>query len=419
MLIKNPRYVLTSDGIVQDKNVVIEDDKIKSLGGSDKRGKVIDASNHAVLPGFINMHKHSSMNLLRGVSDDKKLQEWLQEDIWPLEEKLDGDMCYWGAMHAFIEMIKTGTTCFNDMYFSMDRVADAAEDIGIRGHLGYAMIDVEGKEKREREIKEAKRTLKTIESGYSDLVKPAIAPHSLETCSEELLRWSKEFSEKNNVPVHMHVAETKNEVEKSIEEYNMRPVEKLEEIGLLNERFAGAHAIHLSDGEIEKLSNRSASVIYNPCSNMKLASGVSNVSKMSERGVNVCLGTDSATSNNNLDMFEEMKIGALLQKVHNSDPTVMPAKEMLKLPTKNAAKALNINAGAIEEGRLADLMLVDLEHLKMKPTHNLISNLIYSGGTVDTNIINGKIVMENGKMKTIDEKKVLSKADEIASEITS
>ncbi|MFP4045812.1 MAG: amidohydrolase [Candidatus Aenigmatarchaeota archaeon] len=418
MLIKDARFVLTPEGLQENKSIEISENRIKSLDGEDKSGKIIDASGYAVLPGLVNMHTHASMNLFRGVSDDKKLQEWLQEDIWPLEEKLDGEKCYWGALHAFLEMIKTGTTCFNDMYFYMDQVAEAAEKIGIRGFLGHGMIDLGDQDKADKELQEAKRIVNELK-GSSDLVEPAVTPHSCETCSEELLLRSKELADKNDALLHIHLAETGKEIEEVKKRGYGGSVEYLNKLGLLDERFIGAHAVHLNKKEIKILKNSGGSVVYNPCSNMKLASGVSPVIEMMKRGVNVCLGTDSVTSNNNLDLFEEMKIATLLQKVRSSDPTVMPAEETVKTVGENAGRALNKKIGLIEEGYLADLILIDLDDIRMKPTHNLISNLVYSGASVDTSIVNGEVVMENQEVKTIDERKVQKKVEEIARELTS
>ncbi|MFP4116183.1 MAG: amidohydrolase [Candidatus Aenigmatarchaeota archaeon] len=417
MLIKNPRFVLTPEELLENESIVVEGNKIRSIGGEDKTGKVIDASNHAVLPGLVNMHTHASMNLFRGVSDDKELQPWLQEDIWPLEENLDEEKSYWGAMHAFLEMVKSGTTCFNDMYFYMDRVAEAAEKIGLRGYFGHGMIDLDDPQKRNKELKETRRIIDRLNDGFSDRIKPAVTPHSAETCSEELLLQAKKISEERGVPMHMHLAETQKEVEKVMKEKGKRPVEYLNDLDLLDENFIGAHGVHLNKEDIKTLSEAGASVVHNPCSNMKLASGVSPVAEMLEKNVNVCLGTDGAASNNNLNMFEELKFASLLQKINRSDPTTMPIQDALKLPWNNAAKALNKDVGRIEEGALADLILVDLDHVSMRPLHNLKSNLVYSGAEVDTSIIDGEVVMRGGELTEIDEGKVMEKAVEQAEEL--
>lgn len=419
MLLKDARFVLTPDEVLEDENIVVKGNRIKSVGGSDKKDEVIDASEYAVLPGLVNMHTHASMSLFRGVSDDKELQNWLQEDIWPLEEKLDGEKCYWGALHAFIEMIKTGTTCFNDMYFFMDRVAEAAEEIGLRGYFGHGMLDLEDEEKRKKELKETRRIIRILKEKFPDRLSPVVTPHSTEICSEELLLESKKISKEQETPLHMHLVETDKEVEKLLEEKGKHPVEYLDDLGLLDENFIGAHGVHLDKKHMKILAESGASVVHNPCSNMKLASGVSPVTDMLEEGVNVALGTDSAASNNNLDMFEEMKIAGLLQKVHHSDPTVMSVDETVKLPWENAGRALDEKIGAIREGYLADLILVNLDDVRMKPKHSLKSNLVYSGARVDTSIIDGEVVMKDNKLTKVDEDEIKRKAEEVAEELVS
>ncbi len=419
MLLKDARFVLTPGKVLENESIVVEDRRIKSIGESEKKGKVIDASNYAVLPGLVNMHTHASMNLFRGVSDDKELQSWLEEEIWPLEEKLDGEKCYWGAMHAFVEMIKTGTTCFNDMYFFMDKVAEAADKIGIRGYLGHGMLDMGDEDKREEELEEASRVAEELSENFSDRINPTVTPHSCEICSEELLLRAKELANKHEAPLHMHLAETHGEVEKVLKEKGKRPVEHLKDLGLLDEQFVGAHGVHLTEKDIKILSGENATVVHNPCSNMKLASGVAPVSEMLQKNLNVSLGTDGVASNNNLNMFEEMKFAALLQKLSRSDSTSMPLNEVVKTSSENAGRALNEKTGRVEEGYLADLILVDIDSIGMTPLNSLKSNLVYSGAKVDTSIINGEVVMEDGKVKGADEQRIKKRVEEISSELVS
>ncbi len=419
MLIKNPRFVLTPDGVLENKNIVIRDNLIESLGGSDKRGEVIDASNHAVLPGLVNMHTHASMNLLRGVADDMDFWDAWPDIVWPLEEKLDGEKCYWGALHAMVEMIKTGTTCFNDMYFFMDRVAEAADEIGIRGYLGHGMLDRGDGGSLEKEVNETERVVRVLKNDFSDRIKPTVAPHSPGTCSKELLLESKSISEKEDIPLHMHIVETEREVDEVTEERGEHPIEYLKSIGLLDDRFIGAHCVHLGRKHMKILAESRASVVHNPCSNMKLTSGVSPVTEMIEEGVNVTLGTDSVVSNNSLDVFEEAKFASLLQKVHHSDPTTVPASGAMKLPWENSGRALGEKMGAIKEGYLADLILVDLDDISMSPSHNLVSNLVYSKPSVDTSLVDGEIVLREGRLTKMDEEMIKDKAEEIAEELVS
>lgn len=419
MLIKDPRFVVTPEKVLERKNITIEGNRIKGIGGSDKSGEVIDASDYAVLPGLVNMHTHVSMNLFRGVADDMTFWDAWPEIVWPLEEKLTEEDYYWGALHAFIEMIKTGTTCFSDMYFFMDNVAKAADQVGIRGHLVETMIDIESEKEKGLSLKEASKVVKRLDKDFSDRITPTVAAHSLEACPEELILRSKEISDERNVPFHMHLSETHKEVERLLEEEGMRPVEYLDSLGVLDENFIGAHCVHVNEKEIQTLAERGASVVYNPCSNMKLASGVAPVPEMIRRGVNVCLGTDSVTSNNNLDMFEEMKFASLLQKVNSADPTVLPIDEVLKLSLSNPSKVLGADVGRIEEGALADLILVDLDSAEMRPIHDLRSNLVYSGAPVDTVIVNGEVVLSEGEPTQVNEQEVYRKVEELAQNLTS
>lgn len=416
ILIKNPDYVLTSSGVVENENVLIEDDRIGGLGTTDRADKLIDATNKAVIPGLANLHTHSSMNLLRGVSDDRKLEEFLREDIWPREEKITEERAYWGSMLAFLEMLKTGTTCFNDMYFHTESIAEAAEDIGIRGYIGYGMIDVGKDNTTEEELRGARETVNRVQK-FSDRLRPTLTPHSVSTCSDELLLKSKDLADRHGTVLHMHLSEIEDEVKNTLKEKGKRPVEHLDSLDLLDEGFVGAHAVHLDRNEIEILSETNASVVYNPCSNMKLGSGVAPIKKMLDRKLNVCIGTDGAATNNNLDLLEELKVGSLLQKVQNSDPTVLPHNETVKLPTVNAARAMGGDFGEIKKGAPADLVLVDLKDTKMKPTHSLTSNLVYSGARVDTVLVDGDIVLRNGKPTKIDEEEVYRKAQEAAERI--
>lgn len=419
MLIKDPRFVVTPDKVLERKNITIKGNRIKRIGGSDKSGKVIDASDYAVLPGLVNMHTHSSMNLLRGVSDDKELQSWLQEDIWPLEDDFGEEEYYWGSMFAFLEGLKSGTTCFNDIYFRMDKIAEVAEKIGMRGYLGETMIDLGKEEERKKDVKKTKRIVKTLRNDFSDLITPTVTPHSLETCSEELLLEAKEIADENDLLLHMHLAETHKEVEKSLKEYGKRPVEHLDDLGLIDERFIGAHGVHLINRDMITLAEKNATVVHNPCSNMKLASGVAPVAELLRKNVNVCLGTDSVASNNNLDLFEEMKFASLLQKVNSADPTVLPVDEVLKLSLSNPSKALGRDVGKIREGALADLVLVDLDSAEMRPIHDLRSNLVYSGAPVDTVIVNGGVVLSEGEPTQVNEQEVYRKVEELAQNLTS
>jgi len=398
-------------------NVYIEDNIIQEIGKKTEADYVIDGKNKAVIPGMVNTHTHAAMCLFRGYADDMNLEEWLQTKIWPLELKLKPEDVYMGTKLACLEMIKTGTTTFNDMYFFMESAAKSIDEMGLRAFLSYGFIDLFNDEKREKEIKKTKETIRNIENMHSDRIKPALGPHAVYTVSEEALRWIKNYADEKGLLVHLHLAETKKENDDFIKKHNKRPVKYLDELGFLDKKLIAAHCIWLNNDDISLLEKHNVKISYNPVSNMKLASGVFNYQKMKK--LTVSLGTDGCASNNNLDMFEEMKIGSLLQKSYFNDETIMPAKEIFSIATENGAKALGLNAGKIEEGKLADVLLIDLKKPELTPNHDLISDLVYSanGSAVDTTICNGKILMKNRRVK--NEEEILEKVKKVALDLIS
>ncbi len=421
ILLKNCSYILTQDAkrsILRNQDILIEDGKIAGIGQNlSKSGYIIDCKDKLAMPGLINTHNHLAMTLFKGYSDDMPLDKWLNEKIWPAETKLDAEAVYYGTMLAFTEMIRTGTTTFNDMYFFCEKVVDAAIDAGMRGFASYSMIDLNNPEKRINEIKAAESFISYLASKDTQLVKTMLAPHTPYTCSKELLEESKRLAQKYNLPIHIHVSETIKEVSDTISDKGMRPVEYLESIGFLGSEVVMAHSCHLSEKEIALTKKRGAKVSHNPTSNMKLATGGTlPLSVYLDAGISVGLGTDGSASNNSLDMFSEMKVCALLHKFSNNNPEVASAQTVLDLATVGGAKVLGLDKeiGSIEAGKQADLILLDLNDISMFPNHNSVSNIVYSanGSCVDTTIVNGKILMENGVLKTIDEKEVKKKVNE-------
>lgn len=405
----------------EKKDIYIEGNKIKKIGinlnlkMADER--IDGMGKKAVLPGLINCHTHSAMTLFRGYADDLPLKDWLEKKIWPLEAKLTPDDVYWGVKLACLEMLKTGTTCFNDMYWHFrhpEITISAVKEIGLRAVLGFIMLDAAAEGTKEV----VEKSYAWFRDKHSGLITFSIAPHSIYSVSKENLIWAKNFAEKNNLLLHIHLSETEKEVKDCLKKYEMRPVEFLDKIGFLNENCVLAHSIWLSDKEIGILARRNCSVVYNPCSNMKLASGIFSFQKLKKSGVNICLGTDGPASNNNLDMFEEMKFASLLQKINEKNPTAAPASEIFETAIKNGAKSLRINAGEIKEGRLADLILIDLNQICLTPGHNFTSDLIYScqGNCVSDVICNGKILMRERKVK--GEEKILREATKRAKNLT-
>ncbi|MBX7076043.1 MAG: amidohydrolase family protein [Methanobacteriaceae archaeon] len=428
ILIKDTTILNPNSNNVREFNgsVLIENDKIVKI--DDKidvsADKVIDGTNQFLMPGLVNTHNHISMNLFRGLADDLELDTWLNDNIWPMESHLNANYCYIGALFAAVEMIKSGTTTFNDMYFYMSSVAQAIDKAGIRGVLSYGMIDFEDAEKRENEFKENIDLIKDFNNTADGRITCRFGPHSTFTCSKELLERVREEANKYNVGIHIHMNETQKEINDVIEATGMRPFEYLDSLNFLDSDVLAAHCVWLSDNEINILKESNVQVSHNPCSNMKLASGISPVYKLINNDINVSIGTDGVASNNNLDLFEEMKFVSLLQKVNTLDPKVLPADEVFNMATINGAKALGLdnNIGSVEVGKKADLILLDKKSINMTPASNIpSSNIVYSanGSDVLTTICNGQILMENRKLTSLDEEKIMNLASEAIEEMKS
>jgi len=403
----------------KETSIYIEENLITEIGANTEADHIIDGKNKAAIPGLINTHTHAAMTLFRSYADDMKLHEWLQKKIWPLEAKLTEEDVYWGTKLACLEMIKTGTTCFNDMYWRMNGAVKAVDEMGIRAVLSGVFIDLFDGEIGKKEVKNTKRFIKEIKALKNERIIPALGPHALYTVSRENLQWIREYSDKENLLIHFHLAETERENKECVERYGKKPVPFLEEINFLGENLVAAHCNWLDRKDIEILSKFNVKISHNPVSNMKLSSGFLPYTKMRNSGLVISLGTDGCASNNNLDMFESMKFAALLQKIHRNEPTVMPAEEAFQLATLNGAKSLQINSGIIEEEKLADIVLIDLKRPELAPNHNLISNLVYSanGSCVDTVICDGRILMQNRKVD--GEEEILKKVWEVASDLVS
>ncbi len=419
ILIKDT-IILADD--IKKSSILVVDDTIQEINNSLNENDaevVIDGTNKITMPGLINTHSHVAMTLLRGVGDDQSLQTWLQEYIWPKEANLNEELVYLGSKLAMAEMIKTGTTTFNDMYFYVEETAKAVDESGMRAVLGYGMIDLFDEEKMKSELKESEKLIKNCHNTCDNRVTVAVSPHAPYTCSEDLLIKSKEMASKNDLKLHIHVSETKQEVKDIKNNTGKTPFEYLDSIGVLDSNTVAAHGVWPTDDEINIIKEKGVSIAHNPSSNMKLASGIAPVAEYLEKGINVGIGTDGVSSNNNLDMFSEMKLTAFLQKVNTLDPQVLPTKETFSMATENGAKALGINAGKLQEGKLADIVLVDTMLPHMAPMRNALSNIIYSslGSDVDTVICNGKILLENKELKTINEQEIIQEVNERAFEL--
>ncbi len=357
---------------------------------------VIDGSDRVAIPGLVNTHTHAAMTLLRGYADDMPLQEWLSGKIWPLEAHLTGDDVYWGTKLASLEMIRSGTVAFNDMYFFMDRAADAVDDMGLRATLAYGFIDLGDEEKREAEIRAAGALIAHVKARRNPRIQAAVGPHSIYTVSPEGLCWCADFAEEQGIGIHAHLSETEKEVTDCVAEYGKRPAVHLDDCGCLTPRTVAAHCCWLDEAECRLLGERGVHVSHNPASNMKLAvNRAMPYHWLREHGANVCLGTDGCASNNNLDLLEEMKFAALLQKFAWNSQTLLPAGEAVAMATSAGARALGIGPGTLTVGAPADIVLLDARAVCNTPLHHTDSNMVYAcnGGAVMTVLCQGRVLM--------------------------
>jgi len=379
--------------------------------------QTIDGQGCLAMPGLINVHTHAPMTLLRGLADDLPLKIWLEKYIFPAEERwVSEEFVYWGTLLACAEMIRSGTTTFADGYFFEEHVAGAVEESGMRAVLGQGVLDFPTPDSPSP-TEALKRAEKFFQScGGSSLLHPALFAHSAYTCSPALLGECRDLAERRGVPLLIHLAETKSEIEEVSKKYGKTPVNHMENLGLLSPNLIACHCVWLTEAEMDLLAHRGVKVVHNPESNMKLGSGVAPVPELLAKGVTVGLGTDGCASNNNLDLFQEMDFAAKLHKVHRLDPTVMPSHVVLEMATVGGAKVLGLEEeiGSLEVGKKADIIILDLNRPHLQPIYNIVSHLVYSatGADVRDVIIDGKLVMHNRKILTLEEEKIFLKAFE-------
>lgn len=379
------------------ENVLIAGNRFKSLSApADAPARhVIDGTGKALLPPFYNTHTHAAMSLLRGYADDMPLRKWLTEYIWPYENRMTSADILEGSRIAIREMISTGTVFFSDMYFDIDETIRAVDEGGLRAAIGVTFVDSHSKSQQADKL----NVLRQWSDPTGGRITLAVAPHAVYTVGTDLLVQCAEVARTQNFKLHIHLSETRQEVEDCIRDHGATPVRYLDKLGVLGPNVIAAHVIHVDEEEAAILAERGVTISHCPCSNMKLASGIFPYKLLKEAGCRITLGTDGAASNNNLDMREEMKFAALLAKVSSGDPEMMPAAEAFALATRNGAEAFGIDAGVIEVGKLADAMLIRLDDERMQPRHHLISNWVYAAcaESIDTVICDGKILMEEGE----------------------
>lgn len=418
ILIKNLTILTVNkkNEVLYDCDIAIEGSIIKYIGNVPKdfkADKTIDGTGKLLMPGLINSHTHMAMTLLRNYADDLPLWEWLNDKIWPIEDRLNANDIYWGSMLGIVESIKSGVTCFSDMYYFMEDTARAVDESGIRACLSRGMMG-QGTEEDIR-YKETRALYNNWHKKGDGRITVMVAPHAPYTCSPDYLKTVMKLAEELNTSIHIHLSESKKEVEDSFKEYGKSPIKHVYDLGLFDFHVTAAHCVHLSDEDIDIIADKKVSVINNPGSNLKLANGFAPVDKLLKKGVNVALGTDGASSNNNLNMFEEINLASIVNKGITGDPTAVPAMDAVKMATINGARALQLDneIGSIEEGKKADVVILDIKKPHLYPMHNIISSLAYSiqASDVETVIINGNIVMENGEIKTVDVEKIYYNVD--------
>ncbi len=427
ILIKRSTILTQNDSRQQIQgDLYIEDHRIVEISKkplSVEAEYVIDGSHTLVIPGLINTHTHIPMTLFRGYGDDMLLKDWLAQRIWPVEAKLDRKTVESGTALGLLEMIASGTTSFLDMYFFEDTIAHTTEKSGMRGFLGFAMVDFDTPEYKATELFSQCEAFVKRWNG-NQLISPIIAPHSTYSCQPEVLQKSLEIALKYRLPLHTHCSETRDEVYEVQKRFGVRPIEHLKKNGLLIQGTILAHCGWITKNEITEMRNANVTVSHCPVSNMKIATGgYAPVPEMLEAQIPVGLGTDGAASNNTLDMIETMKFCALVHKNHRWDPTILPAQTVLDLATNTGAACLGVQdmLGSIEEGKTADLALIDLKKPHLTPLHDPVSNLVYAmrAPDVQTTIVNGKPLMLNREFLTIDYEGTLEQAQTCAQRLTS
>ena len=415
ILIENVKILTMADGeVIKNGNIYIENEKIKKIT-SDKidfsYDKKIDGKNYLAMPGFVNAHTHVGMSLFRNFSDDVELMTWLNEKIWPLEDKLIEEDVYWASLLSHAEMIMTGTTSFADMYYFEDQTIKALEKSKMRAQISRGLTL---EDKNYKKIEENIDLFKKYENSQNGRINTAFGPHAVYTTDKNYLKEINKYAKKYKMPIHIHLSETKTENTDCMKRFNQSPTEVFEECGIFENKTIAAHGVYLSDKDLDILSKYDVSVVHNPSSNLKLSSGFLDCTRVINKKINLAMGTDSSASNNNLSMIKEISLTSLVSKYNN--PQNLKAYDVLKMATINGAKALGLDdkIGTLEEGKLADIILIDLNNPNHTPQNNLISSLPYSTFDKDVSyvIINGDLVYDDKKFVYLNEKEIIKNAEE-------
>ena len=415
ILIENVKILTMADGeIIKNGNIYIENEIIKKITSDEidfSYDKKIDGKNYLAMPGFVNAHTHVGMSLFRNFSDDVELMTWLNEKIWPLEDKLIEKDVYWASLLSHAEMIMTGTTSFADMYYFEDQTIKALEKSKMRAQISRGLTL---EDKNYKKIEENIDLFKKYENSQNGRINIAFGPHAVYTTDKSYLKEINKYAKKYKMPIHIHLSETKTENTDCMKRFNQSPTEVFEECGIFENKTIAAHGVYLSDKDLDILSKYDVSLVHNPSSNLKLSSGFLDCTRVINKKINLAMGTDSSASNNNLSMIKEISLTSLVSKYNN--PQNLKAYDVLEMATINGAKALGLDdkIGTLEEGKLADIILIDLNNPNHTPQNNLISSLCYSTFDNDVSyvIINGDLVYDDKKFVYLNEKEIIKNAEE-------
>lgn len=408
-MVGNESNIRKSDILINDKIIEQIDTEIDEEEADEK----INARNMIVMPGLINTHTHLAMSIFRGYKDDRKLMDWLENAIFPVEDKLEPDDIYWNSYLSCLEMIKSGTTMCNDMYFGMNKAIEAIDATGLRATVAWCMTDNSIRDKPEKTREYAKKY-----NIPGSRIKIFTSPHAPYTCNPETIKLCVDLAKELNTGLHIHLSETLDEEKTIYERYDKRGTEYLNDLGVFDVPVVLAHGIYISNSDIEILKNIKGGISHNPISNCKLSSGICDVVKLRKNGINVGLGTDGIGSTTTLDMFEEMRTAAYLQKVSTKKPTSITAYDILKMATIEGAKVLGLDdeIGTLEVGKKADMIFIKTDKIHLCPDNDVCTNIVYSanGADVDTVIIDGKLIMQNRKLVSLNEKEAMKQVKKIA-----
>jgi len=414
-------YIYYDGKLQKNKYLIINNKIVESLSDTSEGCEIIEFSNSCIFPGFINTHTHLPMVYFRGLADDLPLMEWLQKHIWPAESKwLSDEFCFHSAQLAAIEMIKSGTVCACDMYFHSESIGTALINAGVKGILGGGVLDFPTKiaNNADEYIEKAAELL--LKFKENDDINIALAPHAPYTVGPESFKKCIDFSNKHDVLIHTHLSESTWEIAEITKKYGKSPALLMDETGMFDAKTIFAHCVHLSDEEIKIMGEKNVNVSHCITSNLKLANGFAPIKKLMDAGANISIGTDGAASNNNLDMVSEISMSAKVNKALSEDPTFMDAETALKCATENGAKALYLDKmGSLKSGNYADFFVLSFDSAHMTPVYNPVSHLIYSASSSDIShtYVNGKCLMENGKILTLNEDEVKKNARKWADKI--